>query len=154
MIDQIPLFTPDQELRALSWKQPFAQAMLHGKIETRTWATAYRGWVLICASKKPYSYKETLSITGEHQAQRLSDTLGESRRWMFNCGTAIAIGYLSDCRPMERKDEDCCFVQYYSDLFCHVYENVIPLREPMAWKGAQGWRHVPLEFKNTIYKLI
>lgn len=151
---EIPPFTPDHHLRALSWKQPFADLMFHGKIETRTWDTKYRGWVLICASMKPYNYREILSITGDHQSKRASDTLGSDRRWLFNCGMAIGIGYLSDCREMTRADEDQCFVQYHSDLYCHVYEQVIPLSQPMPWKGSQGWREVPVEFKNTIYQLI
>jgi hypothetical protein len=47
-------FPIDQKLMALSWKQPYAELMLHGKIETRTWQTKYRGWVMVCASKQPY----------------------------------------------------------------------------------------------------
>lgn len=155
MIETIPVFTPEQPLRALSWKQPFADLMLHGKIETRTWPTKYRGWVLICASKKPYNHKQILSISGL-QTRRIRETLPMLYDLYLNdhLGKAIAIGYLTGCRPMIKKDEDRCFVQYHSDLWCHVYESVIPLREPMPWKGSQGWRDVPLEFKNTIYKLI
>ena len=47
-----------EPIKALSWKQPYASLMLKGKIETRSWPTNYRGLVLICASKAPYSIKE------------------------------------------------------------------------------------------------
>jgi hypothetical protein len=45
----------NQEIRALTWKEPYASLMLHGKIETRTWYTKYRGLVLICAGLKHYN---------------------------------------------------------------------------------------------------
>lgn len=54
-------------------------------------------------------------------------------------GKAIAIGKLIDCRPMEIGDEDKCFVQYYPDLWCHIYEDVKPIKS-FEWKGVQGWK--------------
>lgn len=42
-------------LRALSWKEPYATLMLHGKVETRTWPTDYRGLVLNCVALKDYA---------------------------------------------------------------------------------------------------
>ncbi len=107
-------------IRQLSWKQPFASLMLHGKIETRRWKTNYRGLVLICASKQLYSEDVLESISGHNQIIRiinmlhpinLEDTLGKT----------IAVGNLADCRPMQPSDEDSCFVKYYPDLFCHIY---------------------------------
>lgn len=57
----------DVELRALSWKEPFASLMLLGKIETRVWDTKYRGLVLICASKQIYTADEIRHISGDEQ---------------------------------------------------------------------------------------
>jgi hypothetical protein len=64
-------------------------------------------------------------------------------------GKAIAIGRLTDCRPMKLEDEDKCFVQYCPDLFCHIYENVQAIK-PFPWKGSQGWKEVSIEIKNQI----
>lgn len=140
------VWTPDQKLMALSWKQPYAELMLYDKIETRTWATKYRGWVMICASKAPYTYQQTMDISGYEQVCRIIDTF---KRSDWNQGHTIAIGYLSDCRPMTPADTDAAFVQYRSGLWCHVYTNIRAIT-PLPWKGSQGWREVPQDFKNQI----
>lgn len=141
------VWTPDQKLMALSWKQPYAELMLHGKIETRTWNTNYRGWVLICASQKGYHTEQLRNISGGYQLNRMGQYLAIENPGYES--KAIAIGYLSDCRQMKPEDEDKCFVQYYPDLFCHIYESVQAI-EPFPWKGSQGWKEVAPEIKNQI----
>lgn len=135
---------------ALSWKQPYASLMLHGKIETRRWSTAYRGWVLICASKTPYSTDQVFNITGD--IPLLSTVLKFRPGYCIKdmvLGKAIAIGRLVDCRPMQPEDAEKAFVEYYSDLFCHVYEDVQSIM-PIPWKGTQGWKEVSMEVKEQI----
>lgn len=141
------IWTPDQELRALSWKQPYGELMLYGKIETRTWPTKYRGWVLMCASKQPYFTDQLKRISGVDQMWRMGYYLPENPSHYE--GNAFAIGYLVDCRPMQKEDENNCFVQYYPDLFCHVYENVYPINL-IPWKGSQGWKKVDEATKKLI----
>jgi hypothetical protein len=126
------------EIRALSWKQPYASLMLHGKIETRSWSTKYRGKVLICASKKPYYEIELLGISGDVQTQRIFELIN-SKGMKEPTGKAIAIGELVDCRQMEKEDEQKTFVKYRPGLWCHVYDNVRPIC-PFNWKGTQGWK--------------
>lgn len=154
-IENLGIYTPDQELRALSWKAPFSELMLRGKIETRTWKTNYRGWVLICASKKSYSPHELEVISGPTQYFRILPHLisqhGFVQEWRY--GVAIAIGRLVDCRPMELKDEAECFVAYNPNLFCHVYTDVQAIK-PIPWKGSQGWGKVPIEIKMQMEELI
>lgn len=151
----------NEPLLALSWKEPYASMMLHDKIETRTWNTKYRGLVLICASRKFYSESEVMAFAGEVLTQKIFVTL-------LNAGTkekrgnAIAIGRLTDCRPMLPEDEANCFVKYREPwqvqkkkkdgtvkiitkrLYRHVYEDVRAI-EPFPWKGTQGWRKVTKE---------
>lgn len=137
---------------ALSWKQPFLELMLHGKVETRTWATKYRGWVLMCASKTDYKTQTQYNIAGPVQFVRIWDTLKEQDEAIYKThGTAYAIGKLIDCRPMTSEDEDKCFVWYDPNdaLFCHVYESVQRI-QPIKWKGTQGWKEVSEEIKNKI----
>lgn len=145
------IFTPDQKLLALSWKQPYAELMLHGKIETRTWNTNYRGWVLICTSLKAYTWQSVQNISGEKQYQRMRNILLPYfyQNLIAYQGYAVAIGRLVDCRPMKPEDEDRCFVQYHLDLFCHIYENVQAI-ESFPWKGSQGWREVLEVIKKSI----
>ena len=145
-------FTTDQKLLALSWKQPYAELMLHGKIETRTWQTKYRGWVMICASKTGYNFNQVHGIAGDKQIVRITEALGRNNDHYLNnyrAGIAIAIGRLIDCRPMRKDDEDKCFVEFYPDLFCHVYDNVKAIK-PIIWKGTQGWKEVTEDIKKQI----
>lgn len=139
-------YTPDQKLMALSWKQPYADLMLHGKIETRTWNTNYRGWVLICSSKQAYKYQSLLNICGGIYAylDRIIKHFSDFDAIMENrlrSGQAIAIGKLVDSRPMTYDDQQKAFVHYHDDLYCHIYEDVRPI-EPFDWKGSQGFREV------------
>lgn len=135
---------PNEIIKALSWKEPFASLMLppFNKIETRTWPTKYRGLVLICASQKPYPANTVARITGTEQWKRIIGLISEKKLYSEDyvpaSGNAIAIGRLVDCRPMQKEDEDICFVQYFPDLWCHIYEDVKPIK-PFPWKGTQGW---------------
>lgn len=164
------IWTPDQKLLALSWKQPYAELMLHGKIETRTWNTNYRGWVLICASKKGYDPFEVWEISGEKQAIRITNVIGRNADHHLNgykSGIAFAIGYLVQCYIMRPDDQDSCYVKYWlpkkvtkvrkdltiktvtKRLYCHVYDYVQAI-EPFPWKGSIGWKEVTPEIKNQI----
>src|SRR5882672_1096155 len=96
-------------IRALSWKQPYLDLMLHGKIETRTWATNYRGWVLICASQKAYNDPQIENISGLDGRLTIEDTLPDGN---YKLGYALAIGRLVDCWPMLPGDEAKTFMQY------------------------------------------
>lgn len=158
-------FTPDQKLLALSWKQPFADLMLHGKIETRSWNTNYRGWVLICASKKEYSYKEEMEISGEENMYDIGKLLIGKE---YKTGMAIAIGRLTNCvlwvnflkhsisyeagllaNNVTLTSEIKTFVKYNPNLYLHFYEDVRAI-EPFEWKGTQGWKEVSYEIKEKI----
>lgn len=146
-MNSIP-FLQDCELRALSFKQPYAQLMLHGKIETRTWATPYRGYVLICASRQPFSKRKTQEIAGS-QYQSILNTVIDVNS--LPLGQAIAIGRLVDCRRMEPEDEEKCFVRYSEGLYCHVYEDVLPLTANIPWRGALSWKSVDELVKKTLF---
>lgn len=144
------IFSADN-IRALSWKQPYGSLMLppNFKIETRTWKTSYRGWVLICASLKMYDTKVIKQISGEYQTNRIFGHpayLSNINMWV---GHAIGVGKLIDCRPMEYEDEDKCFVEYYSDLYCHIYADVKKIT-PFPYKGKQGWGKVTEEYFKQI----
>jgi len=130
-------------IKALFWKQPYANLMLHGKIETRTWNTNYRGLVLICASKVPYSNKLVNLISYNNYVQ---NTLkGEE----IKLGSAIAVGNLVNCRPMLPEDELKSFVRYNPNLYCHIYENVRAI-EPFEIKGQIGWMNLDDDTINKI----
>ncbi len=147
-------YTSDKEIRALSWRQPYADLMMAGKIETRNWKTNYRGWVLICSSKKPYDIGQIENISGRDGLIQIVELFQETGRFSQINGSAIAIGYLSDCRKMTPDDEKICFVNYHPSLYCHVYESVQMLPQPFPWKGKLGWGKVPDEVKQQIVKML
>lgn len=140
----------DEQLLALTWKEPFGSLMLQGKIETRTWATNYRGWVLMCAGKQAYPRETVFKISGD-QAIRINAAFGfdDQYKGAGYCGYAFAVGYLEDCRPMTKQDERQCYVEYYPDLYCHVYRDVQKI-EPFQWRGTQGWKTVPPDILRQI----
>lgn len=147
-------FTPDQELKALSYKQPYASLMLNGKrYETRTWPTHYRGWVLICASAIPYSNAVVKDISGLTLFIRILTKLGQNL-YVLPRGKAIAIGRISDCKQFDKQHEQDAFVEYWPGevRYVHEYADVIPLPEPIPWRGAQGWRFVSDEIKQQIFE--
>lgn len=137
---------------ALSWKQPFGMAMLHGKIETRSWNTNYRGPVLICTSKKAYDLATVKRISGEKLFIDMCLKMDNDTATIDLNGYAIAIGNLVDCRPMTPEDEAETFVKYSEGLYCHVYADVKPIR-PFLWKGTRGWKTVDPETVKQIQLL-
>lgn len=147
-------FTIKNEIRALSWRQPYADLMSAGKIETRNWRTSYRGWVLICSSKLSYKIDQIENISGREGLIRIAELMQETGRFPMKTGSAIAIGYLSDCRKMTPEDEDICFVNYHPGLYCHVYKDVQMLPQPLPWIGKLGWGKVPDEVKQQIINML
>jgi len=71
------------KMRALSLTQPWANMVAQGAkpIETRSWSTPYRGWLLVCATRQAIP-----GCPGPY-------------------GVALAVAALTDCRPMTKADE-------------------------------------------------
>jgi hypothetical protein len=136
-----------ESLRMLGWKQPFASLMLHGKIETRTWNTAYRGKVLIYSTKEIFTTDDLLEqgLCDELLIDKIKDTL-RMEETVELLGTAFATGELIHTRRMKPEDEERCFVKYDPKRFCHIYSNVIRI-VPFAITGTQSfptlWEHRP-----------
>lgn len=156
-----------EKVLALSWKQPYAGLMLppYNKIETRKWSTNYRGLVLICASAKDYRLDQIFDISGGEQYDRIINLLDDLKsKHLLKNAHAIAIGRLKNCRPMQEKDENNCFVRFAGkwfeispktgkskecQLYCLEFEDVRPIK-PIPFKGSQKWKHVPQEIINQI----
>lgn len=158
------------KMLALSLNQPYAALMLHGKKETRTWNTNYRGWVLLCSCLRPFPLKTVLEISGEQQYSRIQNTLEQSP-YLMSFGKAFAIGYLADSRPMTATGENDCFVKSLPkftyakqlknrtikielkpierQLFVHTYTNVMPIQK-FDWEGKQGWKILDEATKRKI----
>jgi hypothetical protein len=141
------------EIRALSWKQPFAELMKHGKQETRTWATEFRGLVLICASVQPYGDRELVEICGPEQHARILQILGPKWFNQVKRGSAIAVGRINGCVEMWRSDEGVTFVKYKPGLYVHRYEDITPI-QPFPWRGQLGWKTLTQEERERIEPIL
>jgi endogenous inhibitor of DNA gyrase (YacG/DUF329 family) len=101
-------------VKALSVKQPWASLIAEGEktIETRTWATDYRGPLLIVSSRKPADQGPA--------------------------GVALAIGQLVGCRAMTASDEPeaCCGV--YPNAVAWLLDRIRPVDEPWPVTGQLG----------------
>ncbi len=97
-------------MKALSLKQPYASLIAEGikTIETRKWATKYRGDILICASK-----------SGQ----------GEPK------GVALCIVELYDIRPMTKADEAAACIELYPNAKAWLIRNLRVLPKPFPVKG-------------------
>lgn len=126
--------------KALSVKQPWAQMIAKGTktIETRRWATNYRGPLLICTSKgrdmSAYLYLE----------QALGHMLGAPSG--LPCGVALCLVDLVGCRKMTEQDEKAACCDVYHGAVAWDLGNVRRLKEPLpAVKGKLGLFNVELE---------
>lgn len=105
-------------MKALSVKQPWANLIASGQktIETRTWATDYRGPMLIVSSKKPP---------------------------IPPAGYALAVADLVDCLPMLREHEPAACCTVYDGAYAWILQNVRRIR-PFAVRGSLGLFEVPV----------
>jgi hypothetical protein len=106
-------------MKALSVKQPWANMIASGEktIETRVWATDYRGEILIVSSKTPK---------------------------IAPAGYAIAVAEIADCRVMTPKDEIAACCGIYPNAHAWVLRNIRPIK-PFPVKGKLGLYDVEVE---------
>ena len=125
---------------ALSVRQPYASLIAHGAktIETRSWATAHRGKLMIHASKKVWmpdaAYLKSLPLS---EAEELL-----SQAQALPLGQAIAICDIVDCRPMTVADENDAHCAFFQNAFSWVLANIRPI-DPFPVSGKQRLFTVP-----------
>lgn len=107
-------------MKAITLKQPWASWIARGikTIETRTWATAYRGPLLICASKSPVVCRDADGTWKD-----------------FPAGVALAAATLEDCRPMTREDQAAARCEIYPRAQAWVLGRVHAFKAPWPVKG-------------------
>ena len=113
-------------IKSLSVKQPFASLIAFGekRIEVRSWPTHYRGRILICASKAPYSGAMLAPDT-------LKTPISDAREYMgffntmFPTGVMVGLVDLVDCRPMLPEDSNVALIDYIPGAYSWVFENPI-----------------------------
>jgi hypothetical protein len=111
-------------MKALSIKQPWANMIASGEktIETRTWATDYRGDLLIVSSRKPP---------------------------IEPAGYALAVGRVVDCRKMTKVDEAAARCPVYPGAYAWILAGIRRIR-PFPVRGQLGIFEVSVPAANLV----
>lgn len=135
-------------MKAITILQPWAQfiALGHKRIETRSWATAYRGILAIHAGKN----QELARQYG--QAER--DAGREPTPMVF--GAVVAVARLVNVRRTEfllsaglsTKERE--LGDYSPERFGWMLEDVTPLPEPIVCGGALGLWDLPEKIEEAV----
>ncbi|MBC9783509.1 ASCH domain-containing protein [Heliobacterium chlorum] len=138
-------------MKALSLLQPWASLIAIGakKIETRSWATKYRGPLAIHASAKFGKHeKATCGLPGFKQTLIVHRLMRESKTqyglyfYEMPLGSIIAICNLVDVIPVEDisglTTKERAFGDYSPGRYAWVLEDVRPLDKPVPAKGKLG----------------
>lgn len=143
-------------MKALSLWQPYASLIAIGAktIETRSWATSYRGPLMILASKR-------FDLEIADDCRRCMDVLREQSfevpsdrhqsvgllPWENTRGCILACCDLVDCVPMLRAPRDrrldAKFGYFGDGRFGWVLQNVVPVLPPIPYTGRQGLFEIP-----------
>jgi activating signal cointegrator 1 len=144
-------------MKTISLLQPWATlvALDTKQIETRSWATKYRGPLLIHSSKAlPYKNHDL-----RYQVP-FSDVI--PRNYRFPLGSIIAVCNLVDCQEITKQwdsqaalkggmvigYQEFCFGDYTPGRFAWLLEGIEPLEKPIPAKGQLGLWEFDLEGLN------
>lgn len=130
-------------MRAISLWEPWATAIAIGakKIETRSWATNYRGPLAIHAAKT----REMADAFLSHGAVRLAFAdAGITTVAQLPFGCVVATCRLMNCVRTERIRDSLSPLEvllggYDDGRYAWVLEDVVRLPKPVLWRGAQGF---------------
>lgn len=150
-------------MKGFSILQPWATLMaINAKlVETRSWATHYRGEVAIAASARlPWKLHRLCLV--EPFASVLA-AAGFADPDSLPLGTIVAVGNLDSCRPTDvvrfenalagkacRQPYENAFGDYTDGRFGWEFTNVRALARPVPCKGALGLWTLPPEILSAV----
>lgn len=137
-------------MKVLSLLQPWATLVIMGakKIETRSWQTAYRGELLIHASRS----KKGNALSGKPP---FTGYINNFRGLPF--GAIVGSVVLKDIVPVEVLQlpenelatltlEEKAFGDYTKGRYAWLLQNPVPLSKPIPINGSLGlWNYVPVQ---------
>lgn len=135
-------------MKAISLWQPWATgiALLLKRHETRGWATKYRGPIAIHAALRWEREQQEFAMV-EHTLGRLPKRIPR--------GAIVCIAVIEDCLPVERALPtigaiDKLWGNYSAGRYAWCLSHVVPLLEPLGFKGRQGFFEVPDELLRPL----
>jgi len=136
-------------MKAISLWQPWASLMAMGikKNETRHWATFNRGPLLIHAAKRKPP-KDELELYWH-----ILFNHGYTGGWLWDLplGAILCRVDLVDCQQIGTENSPVeTEIEYHMGNYEHgrfmwITDNLLKLKQPIPWKGAQGFFDVPEE---------
>lgn len=142
-----------QPLRVLTLWQPWATLVACGakRFETRSWATSYRGRVVIHAARTTIGF---VGLGRDFLRDEVLEQL-EQRGLELDAlplGKCLAIATLEACRPTTEVQLDVvedALGDFTPGRFAWHMTGVTPL-EPIPFRGGQGLRAAPAELVREI----
>jgi activating signal cointegrator 1 len=139
-------------MRAISLWQPWASAIAIGvkKIETRSWPTSYRGPLAIHAAKT----KEHLDYARMPEVAPAFMAAGIRTMGNFPLGAIVATCVLKDCFSTQIFNAigelERALGNYDEGRFGWVLSDVVWIKNPIPFRGSQGFFNVPDELLAQI----
>lgn len=143
-------------MRLISLWEPWATLMAIGakRIETRSWATSYRGWLAIQASKGGLSKRNLADCLAEPEFR--AALAGER----LSPGCIVAVVRLTECCPMEDRGripgvfrahpeldspQEREFGDFSEGRWAWVTRDLFRLPRPIPFRAKQGLVDLPYE---------
>lgn len=125
-------------MKTLSAKQPWAWALFHGKpVENRSWATTYRGPLLIHASKTFDHAGYRWILDNRKKLYLTVPDIPSPDQFVF--GAVIGKVNMVDCVSSHVSS------WYFPGCWGHVYKDQQLFKKPIPYKGVQKYFNVPDE---------
>lgn len=143
-------------MKGISIRQPWASLIAVGakKYETRSWATSYRGPLLICAAKKEEDYRRYPEQFRDRVYASLHKESDGLVPWMVPYGCAVAIADLTACLSTYNYQTDwiwfeATFGDFSPGRFAWKLENVRAI-DPFPVKGRQRLFEVEVDMERLV----
>lgn len=133
-------------MKAISLWQPWASLWLtDAKIhETRHWGTSHRGRLAVHAAKRKID-----DLEGDRLGDICNGIFGHHFYQDLPLGAIIGVVNLTECRQMKftspEHDDDMECGDWDDERYAWRRGEVVKLREPIPYRGAQGFFNVPDE---------
>lgn len=138
-------------MKLLSLWEPWATLMAIGakRIETRSWSTAYRGWLAIHAAKGGISKRDLAEVMDDPAFQLA--LVGEQLQF----GKIVAVVRLLGCKStinlnLEISEQERCFGDYSPGRYGWETSDLFRLPEPIPFRAMQGLVAVPADVVAVI----
>lgn len=149
----IPSIPSISSIPALTISQPYAEAVLTGRktIETRTWATAHRGWLAVHAGGAWWRERTLGKKAAQREAEVIARRLGLALPVAaYPRRALVGVVRVVDCFPFDAATWEALRPQHgvaepwRPHLVGWHLADPRPLPAPVSWPGALGLFRVPL----------